>query len=192
MQEVICVTFADFLQKIGLSYTTFWGILAFAMSIGIEIIPKIKWSPWSALFLWIGGKINDKIDKKVLRPMPKVRNGWKPNLRTKEGKEFKADFSAKAEEWEVTENALHEFGIHMADFNRGVSHYIRPMYDSERNRYFLLCSDSIPQTFDKARTQTADTSSNKATGSISSTATSVKTKTMISALPSSNLSSESK
>lgn len=74
MQEVICVTFADFLQKIGLSYTTFWGILAFAMSIGIEIIPKIKWSPWSALFLWIGGKINDKIDKKVSESMKKIES----------------------------------------------------------------------------------------------------------------------
>ena len=60
MREVVCMNFADFLQKIGLSYTTFWGILAFAMSIGIEIIPKIKWSPWSALFLWIGSKINEK------------------------------------------------------------------------------------------------------------------------------------
>ena len=98
-----------------------------------------------------GKALFDKIDKKVLRPMPKVRNGWKPNLRTKEGKGFKAAFSAKAEEWEVTENALNEFGIHMADFNRGVSHYIRPMYDSERNRYFLLCSDSIPQAFDKKK-----------------------------------------
>lgn len=93
----------------------------------------------------------DKIDKKVLRPMPKVRNGWKPNLRTKEGKDFRSAFNAKAEEWEVTEDALHEFGIHMTDFNRGVSHYIRPMYDSERNRYFLLCSDSIPRAFDKKR-----------------------------------------
>lgn len=55
----------------------------------------------------------DKIDKKVLRPMPKVRNGWKPNLRTKEGKDFRAAFSAKAEEWEVTEDALHEYGIHV-------------------------------------------------------------------------------
>ena len=93
----------------------------------------------------------DKIDKKVLRPMPKVRNGWKPNLRTKEGKEFRAAFNAKAAEWEVTEDALHEFGIHMTDFNRGVSHYIRPMYDPERKRYFLHCGDSVPQAFDKAK-----------------------------------------
>ena len=51
----------------------------------------------------------------------------------------------------MTEDALHEFGIHMTDFNRGVFHYIRPIYDSEHNRYFLLCSDSIPQTFDKKK-----------------------------------------
>lgn len=68
------MNFADFLQKIGLSYTTFWGILAFAMSIGIEVIPKIKWSPWSALFLWIGSKINDKIDRKVSESMKKIES----------------------------------------------------------------------------------------------------------------------
>ena len=93
----------------------------------------------------------DKIDKKVLRPIPKVKNGWISNLRTKKGKEFRAAFYAKSEEWEVTEKPLNEFGIHMVDFNRGVSYYIRPMYDSERNRYFLLCSDSIPRAFDKKK-----------------------------------------
>ena len=93
----------------------------------------------------------DKINKKVLRPIQKVHNGWKPNLRTKAGNEFKAAFNAKAEEWEVTEDALHEFGIHMTDFQRGVSHYIRPMYDPERKRYFLHCGNSVPEAFDKAK-----------------------------------------
>ena len=68
------MTFAEFLQKVGLSYTSFWGILVFAMSIGIEIIPKFKWSPWSALFKWIGSKINDKIDQKVSESMKKIES----------------------------------------------------------------------------------------------------------------------
>lgn len=121
-------------RPVGPGYIYHWGTI-------VKFVPEFTFKP----------EDEDKIDKKMLRPMPKVRNGWKPNLRTKEGKEFKAAFSVKAEEWKVTEDALHEFGIHMTDFNRGVSHYIRPMYDSERNRYFLLCGDTIPQAFDKKK-----------------------------------------
>ena len=59
------MTFQEFLLKIGLSATSFWGIVIFLMSIGIEVIPKFKWSPWSALFKYIGKSFNDKIDKKI-------------------------------------------------------------------------------------------------------------------------------
>lgn len=59
------MTFQEFLLKIGLSATSFWGIVVFLMSIGIEVIPKFKWSPWSALFKYIGSKFNDQIDKKI-------------------------------------------------------------------------------------------------------------------------------
>lgn len=59
------MTFQDFLNFIGWKATTFWGVLIFLMSIGIEIIPKIKWSPWSTLIKWIGSRFNDKIDKKM-------------------------------------------------------------------------------------------------------------------------------
>lgn len=59
------MTFQDFLNYIGWKATTFWGVLIFLMSIGIEIIPKIKWNPWSSLIKWIGSKFNDKIDKKM-------------------------------------------------------------------------------------------------------------------------------
>ena len=59
------MTFQEFLLKIGLSATSFWGIIVFLMSIGIEIIPKVKWSPWSALFKYIGSRFNDRIDKKI-------------------------------------------------------------------------------------------------------------------------------
>ena len=63
------MTFQDFLNYIGWKATTFWGVLIFLMSIGIEVIPKFKWNPWSALIKWIGSRFNDKIDKK----MDKVR-----------------------------------------------------------------------------------------------------------------------
>lgn len=59
------MTFQDFLNYIGWKASTFWGVLIFLMSIGIEIVPKIKWNPWSSLIKWIGSKFNDKIDKKM-------------------------------------------------------------------------------------------------------------------------------
>lgn len=93
----------------------------------------------------------EKIDKKVLRPIPKVKNGWKPNLRSKAGNEFRAAFYALAEKYEVTDEPLHEFGIHMVDWKKGVSHYIRPLYDPERKQYFLNCGNDIPETFDKEK-----------------------------------------
>ena len=59
------MSYQEFLSYIGLKSTTFWGILAFLMSIGIEFYPKIKWSPWSAFFKWVGSKFNNKIDEKI-------------------------------------------------------------------------------------------------------------------------------
>ncbi len=59
------MTFQEFLIKVGLTTTSFWGIVVFLMSIGIEVIPKVKWSPWSALFKYIGSRFNDQIDKKI-------------------------------------------------------------------------------------------------------------------------------
>ena len=59
------MTLQDFLMKIGLSEFSFWGILLFLASIGIELTPKIKWNPWTALFKWIGEKFNTHIDSKL-------------------------------------------------------------------------------------------------------------------------------
>ena len=59
------MTFQEFLDSIGLTTTSFWGIVIFLMSIGIEVIPKIKWSPWSTLIKWIGSRFNAKIDAKL-------------------------------------------------------------------------------------------------------------------------------
>lgn len=67
------MTFQEFIASIGFkSGISFWGVIAFLMSIGIEIIPKVKWKPWSSLFEWLGSKLNaevyakvDSLDKKV-------------------------------------------------------------------------------------------------------------------------------
>lgn len=59
------MTFQEFLSEIGLSTTSFWGIVLFLMSIGIDVIPKIKWSPWTTLIKWIGSRFNSKIDSSV-------------------------------------------------------------------------------------------------------------------------------
>lgn len=59
------MTFREFLAAIGLSTTSFWGIVLFLTSIGIDIIPKIKWSPWSSLIKWFGTRFNSKIDSSV-------------------------------------------------------------------------------------------------------------------------------
>lgn len=116
------------------AYLFHWGTI-------MKFVPEFTFKP----------EDESKIDTKVLRPIAKVRNGWKPNLRTKAGKDFRIAFYKKAEEWEVTEDALHEFGIHMTDWKKGVSHYIRPMYDSECKQYFLNCSNNVPETFDKEK-----------------------------------------
>ena len=59
------MTFQDFLNYIGWKDTTFWGVLIFLMSIGIEVIPKFKWTPWSTLIKWIGSRFNSKLDAKI-------------------------------------------------------------------------------------------------------------------------------
>ena len=59
------MSYQEFLNHVGLTNLSFWGIVAFLTSIGIEIIPKIKWNPWSSLFNWIGSKFNNQIDAKI-------------------------------------------------------------------------------------------------------------------------------
>ena len=60
------MSFHDFLSEMGIQHaSSFWGILIFLMSIGIEIIPQIKWNPWSSLIKWIGNNFNNKIRMKI-------------------------------------------------------------------------------------------------------------------------------
>ena len=60
------MTFKEFISSIGFSSgISFWGVVAFLMSIGIEIIPKVKWKPWSSLLAWLGSKLNAHTEAKV-------------------------------------------------------------------------------------------------------------------------------
>lgn len=60
------MSFQEFIATIGFkSEISFWAVLAFLMSIGIEIVPKIKWNPWSSLIKWIGSQFNSKIDANI-------------------------------------------------------------------------------------------------------------------------------
>lgn len=78
------MNFQEFLNHIGLTTTSFWGIAIFLMSIGVELIPKVKWSPWSALIRWIGSRFNSKIDAKmdVVRKEVKDLDGKIDDVRT--------------------------------------------------------------------------------------------------------------
>lgn len=67
------MSYQEFLNHVGLTNLSFWGIVAFLASIGIEIIPKIKWNPWSSLFNWIGSKFNGKIDENINEKINLVR-----------------------------------------------------------------------------------------------------------------------
>ena len=60
------MSFTEFISWLGFqNKLSFWGVLVFLASIGIEVVPQIKWSPWSALLKWLGNRFNDRIDRKV-------------------------------------------------------------------------------------------------------------------------------
>ena len=59
------MTFQEFLESTGLTTTSFWGIVVFLTSLGIELIPNFKWNPWTTLIKWIGSRFNAKIDEKI-------------------------------------------------------------------------------------------------------------------------------
>lgn len=121
-------------KPIGLTYIYHWETI-------VKFVPEFRFAP----------EEEPKIDKTILAPIAKEKGRWKPNLRTKAGKQFKEDFCEFAKENQVTDDFLDPFGIHMVDWGKGVSYYIRPCFDNERDRYMLICDDSIPAAFDKKK-----------------------------------------
>lgn len=91
----------------------------------------------------------ERINPKYLRKKKGSRDVWVPSLRFKEGKDFDVAFREFAKKYEVIEAPLNEYGIHMVDWVKGVSYNIQLAHDKENDRYMLICSDSIPKSFDK-------------------------------------------
>lgn len=60
------MSFQEFIGSIGFhSELGFWGFVIFLMSIGIEIVPRIKWSPWTSLIRWLGSRFNFKVNENI-------------------------------------------------------------------------------------------------------------------------------
>lgn len=91
-----------------------------------------------------------KINPQVLRRKRGCENVFVPSLRYKQGLEFQQRFNEIVNKYEITDECLHEYGIHMEDYN-GCSYYIKPHHDVQRGVYYLNCSDSIPKAFDKKK-----------------------------------------
>lgn len=92
-----------------------------------------------------------KIDPHFLRKKKGCSSVYVPALRYKEGKELNNAFRAFADEYEITDEPLNEYGIHMVDWKNGVSHSILLAHDTETDSYMLICSNSIPESFDKKK-----------------------------------------
>lgn len=92
-----------------------------------------------------------KINPHLLRKKKGEKNVWVPAARYKEGAALAVAFDEYAREHVIREEPLHEFGIHPLDEKNGVSYYCQPMYDIGADRYFLICSDSIPKGFNKKK-----------------------------------------
>ena len=43
---------------------SFWAIILFLFSIGVEFTP-IKWNPWTAILGWIGSRLNSRLNAKL-------------------------------------------------------------------------------------------------------------------------------
>lgn len=43
---------------------SFWAIVLFLLSIGVEFTP-IKWNPWTAILGWIGSRLNSRLNAKL-------------------------------------------------------------------------------------------------------------------------------
>lgn len=93
----------------------------------------------------------ERISPKYLRKKKGSRDVWVPALRYKEGKDLDAAFREFAKEHEVTEEPLNEYGIHMVDWKKGMSYSIQLAHDTQKDLYMLVCSNSIPEAFDKQK-----------------------------------------
>lgn len=92
-----------------------------------------------------------RINPKQLRRKKGERDVWVPAARYKEGKQLKADFRKWANEYIVDDKPLQAFGINTVNWKAGVSYRCELGHDTESDRYILVCSNSIPEGFDKKK-----------------------------------------
>lgn len=93
----------------------------------------------------------EKVNTIVLRPKKGCVNVYVPAMRYREGRELADTFKAFVKEHEITDEPLNEYGINMVDWKRGVSYSIQLAHDTEKDLYMLVCSNSIPEAFDKQK-----------------------------------------
>lgn len=127
--------FQDFLSYLGLDDPkTIWGWLIFLSSIGIEVIPKIKCKPWSALIKWIGGNFNAKLDKKIATQI----NDLKDEMVEKDNK-----LTQKVDELNTKVEEVHSsLQDHIKESE------IKNLQDTRRDiqNFSNSCSNNIPHT----------------------------------------------
>lgn len=111
-----------------------WGTIS-------KLLPEFEFDPVDA----------PRINPKYLRKKRFAKSLYVPALRYKEGKELDTMFRGFAHDYELTDEPLHEFGIHMVDMKNGVSYNIQPAHDTENDRYMLVCSYELPRAFDKKK-----------------------------------------
>lgn len=92
-----------------------------------------------------------KINPHILRKKKGCESIYVPALRYKEGWKLDESFHEFARKYIVREEPLNEYGINMVDNVNGMSYYMQPAHDTDKDRYMLLCSDSTPKAFDKKK-----------------------------------------
>lgn len=120
-------------RPINIFHLFHWGIIS-------EPVPEFDFHPDD----------REKIDSRVLR-RKRGTNVYVPALRFKEGQELHEAFCKLAEAHTVTDEPLHKYGIHQVDMVKGISYAIKLVHVTDTDRYMLVCSDSLPKTFDKKK-----------------------------------------
>lgn len=92
-----------------------------------------------------------KVNPHVLRKKKGCESVYVPARQYKEGKALYKEFTSLAKLHEISDEPLRAFGINTVDFERGMSYYCQPAHDTEKDLYVLVCSNSIPEAFDKKK-----------------------------------------
>lgn len=142
------MTFRDLLSFFGLDDPkTIWGWIIFLSSLGIEFIPAIHLNPWSALFKWIGGNFNAKLDKKIASQISSLKEDM---IKTdKELKQKVDNINSKVNEvHDSLQNHIKESEVKsLQDTRRDIQNFSNscmrnePHTQEEYNFYMRKCDD---------------------------------------------------